>query len=126
MQLTYEREDPPTDWPDDLWNVARLIPTTTEEPSDALVVRFQTAPIGVAGQNGAQIEDVLHVAEARLQMFQANPKTRCRENAIALTKIQEALHWLDQRTMVRQELGVEGTDQPHDGAIPTVLGSLHC
>ncbi len=37
----------------------------------------------------------------------------CRENALVITKLEEARHWLDHRTQVREAQGVEGTDQPH-------------
>jgi hypothetical protein len=35
----------------------------------------------------------------------------CRENAIALTHIEEALMWLQRRTVARIKRGVEGTNQ---------------
>ena len=34
---------------------------------------------------------------------------RCKENACALTHIEEAQHWLQQRTIERMRRGVEGT-----------------
>lgn len=61
-------------------------------------------------QNGAFIEDVLLAAKTRLEFFQ-NSQFKSRENALAITKIEEALHWLDHRTARRAELGVEGTHQ---------------
>jgi len=33
----------------------------------------------------------------------------CRENAIAITKMEEALMWLNKRSQDRQTRGVEGT-----------------
>ena len=35
----------------------------------------------------------------------------CRENALALTKVEEALHWLNHRTADRQRRGVEGKNE---------------
>ena len=35
----------------------------------------------------------------------------CRENAIAITKLEEALLWLRKRTEARVERGVEGTSK---------------
>ena len=36
-------------------------------------------------------------------------KFACRENAIALTKLEEAQLWLFSRTLARMQRGVEGT-----------------
>lgn len=46
----------------------------------------------------------------RLRSFQAGPFA-CRENAIALTKLEESLMWLRRRTVARIKRGVEGTHQ---------------
>ena len=63
---------------------------------------------GVQEPNGAILEDVLATCADRLQFFQ-DSKFSCRENAIAITKIQEALHWLNHRTIERRRRGVEGS-----------------
>lgn len=54
------------------------------------------------------MEDLLQIFRNRLQFFQAGDFA-CRENELTLTKIEEALHWLDHRTKDRQVCGVEGT-----------------
>ena len=84
------------------------------EPGDpnAIEVFWQDGIVGDAGQNGAFVEDVIEVARQRLQFFQAS-KFRCRENAIALTKLEEALQWLDWRTRKRLILNVENTYEVH-------------
>ena len=46
----------------------------------------------------------------RLRGFQAGP-FGCRENALALTKLEEAMHWLHHRTRGRMARGVEGTHE---------------
>jgi len=74
-------------------------------------VEFQKGPIGESGVNGCQNEDLLAIVIDRLQYFQ-NGHYACRENALALTKIQEALHWLEARTKDRVGRGVEGTNIP--------------
>lgn len=71
---------------------------------------FQNGPINEAGVNGISQEALLAIVEDRLKSFQAGPYA-CRENAIALTKIQEAMHWLHHRTRERMQRGVEGTSQ---------------
>jgi len=73
----------------------------------ACEVNFQNGAIQEHGVNGVQNEDLLAVVIHRLQGFQSG-KFSCRENAIALTKIQEALMWLEKRTSDRKSRGVEG------------------
>jgi hypothetical protein len=70
-------------------------------------IRFQNGPIEENGVNGVQNEDLLAIVIHRLQGFQS-VQFACRENAIALTKCQEALMWLDKRTADRVTRGVEG------------------
>jgi len=85
-----------------------------EEPDNVIKVnpcdiRFQNGPIAEAGVNGISNESLLAVVEDRLLGFQSGPFA-CRENAIALTKIQEAMRWLHKRTRDRMARGVEGTN----------------
>jgi len=70
-------------------------------------VRFQNGPVKESGVNGCHQEDLLAIVIDRLEHFQAGP-FKCRENALALTKIQEAMHWLNHRTAARVARGVEG------------------
>jgi hypothetical protein len=60
--------------------------------------------------NGISIEALLAIVEDRLLGFQSG-QFSCRENSIALTKVQEALLWLAKRTRDRVARGVEGTMQ---------------
>lgn len=73
-------------------------------------IRFQNGPILECGVNGLSNESLFAVVEDRLLGFQAGPFA-CRENAIALTKLQEAMMWLQKRTRDRMARGVEGTNQ---------------
>lgn len=59
--------------------------------------------------DGTTLEEVLRVSIERLTHL--NSKFSCRENSIAITKMQEALMWLNQRTADRVKRGVEGTHQ---------------
>ena len=58
-------------------------------------------------EHGTSLEEMLAVSIERLQ--QLNERFSCRENAIAITKMQEALMWLNKRTNDRINRGVEGT-----------------
>lgn len=73
-------------------------------------IHFQEGPIKEAGVNGCHNEDLLVIVLDRLQGFQ-NSEFKCRENAIAITKIEEALLWLNKRTRDLEVRGVEGTHQ---------------
>ena len=75
-------------------------------------IKFQFGPVGEVGVNGCTIEDVIDVLVTRLEGFQRGP-FRCRENALAITKLEEAKHWLLERTRKRQAQGVEGTNAAH-------------
>lgn len=75
-------------------------------------VMFQAGPISEVGVNGCAIEDVIDVLVIRLEGFQKGP-FRCRENALAITKLEEAKHWLNERTRKRQAQGVEGHNVAH-------------
>ncbi len=72
-------------------------------------IRFQNGPIQEAGVNGISAEALLAIIEDRLIGFQSGTFA-CRENAVALTKIQEAMMWLQKRTQDRMKRGVEGTN----------------
>lgn len=72
-----------------------------------LEVNFQNGPIAEVGVNGVTQEILLAIVIDRLRSFQAGPFSS-RENALALTKCEEALHWLQQRTIERMRRGVEG------------------
>ena len=71
-------------------------------------VHFQNGPIKEVGVNGTTHEAELAILLDRLRAFQAGPYA-CRENAIALTKGEEMLMWLQRRTIARIKRGVEGT-----------------
>lgn len=71
-------------------------------------ISFQNGAINEAGINGLTQEVLLTIVVDRLRSFQKGPFA-CRENALALTKIEEAQHWLHSRTLARVVRGVEGT-----------------
>lgn len=73
-----------------------------------VVILFQNGPIKEVGTNGLTHEALLTILIDRLQGFQSGAYS-CRENAIALTKLEEAKMWLQKRTIDRLARGVEGT-----------------
>lgn len=78
-------------------------------PSVNCQIDFQNGPIQEAGVNGISNEALLAIVEDRLLGFQSG-NFPCRENALALTKLQEATMWLHKRTRRRMARGVEGTN----------------
>src|SRR5690348_16282031 len=92
-----------------------LPPLATAGPGNstkqnAFRIIFQNGPIKEAGVNGITQEALLAITIDRLRSFQAGPYS-CRENAIALTHCEEALMWLQRRTVARIKRGVEGTHE---------------
>ncbi len=79
---------------------------TDERRSTAIL--FQNGPINEAGVNGITHEALLAILIDRLRGFQAGP-FKSKANACALTHMEEALMWLNQRTLERMRRGVEGT-----------------
>jgi len=75
-------------------------------PPGAIV--FQNGTIPENGVNGLTQEVLLAIVADRLRSFQKGPYA-CKANACALTHIEEAQHWLQQRTIERMRRGVEGT-----------------
>ena len=71
-------------------------------------VNFQNGPIKEAGVNGVMNEDLIAIVIDRMRGFQSGDYS-CRDNALALTKLEEALMWLRHRTDEREARGVEGT-----------------
>jgi hypothetical protein len=71
-------------------------------------IHFQEGAIKEHGVNGVCNEDLIAMVIRRLQGFQ-DSEFNCRENAMAITKLEESLMWLRKRTMDREVRGVEGT-----------------
>jgi hypothetical protein len=72
------------------------------------VILFQNGTIPENGVNGITQEVLLAIVADRLRSFQKGPFS-CKANACALTHVEEAQHWLQQRTIERMRRGVEGT-----------------
>jgi len=79
--------------------------------ADSDTIHFQPDTIQAVGAIGWTNEAVLAVLIDRLEGFQAG-EFGCRENAIALTHLQSALLWLEERTTDRKARGVEGQRKP--------------
>ena len=87
-------------------------PAGGETHGTGIDIRWQDGPLGRGATrrppNGAFVEGVIEAAVDRLQFYNES-KFRCRENSIAITHLEEALHWLEARTAERERRDVEGT-----------------
>lgn len=70
-------------------------------------INFQNGAIVEHGVNGVTQEALLAIVADRLDSFQNGPFA-CRENEVALEKVQEAIEALHSRTKARMARGVEG------------------
>ncbi len=86
-------------------------PNGGETNATGITIHWQRGPLGQGPNrkdpNGAFVEGVILAAIDRLNFYQAS-KFKCRENSLAITKLEEALHWLDHRTADRMARSVEG------------------
>src|SRR3990167_8743667 len=71
-------------------------------------INFQHGAINEAGVNGVMNEDLIEMVIDRLTSCQER-QFKGRENARAITKLEESLLWLRKRTMDREKRGIEGT-----------------
>jgi hypothetical protein len=74
----------------------------------SVYLHFQNGGRNIEGSvHGLTGEDLLEICRHRLQCFQTS-EYACRENAVALTHIEEALMWLNRRVEDRIERNVLG------------------
>lgn len=73
------------------------------------IIKLQNGNFAEFGHNGIFTEHLLVIAKDCLERFNTS-KYSCRENSIAITKIEEALMWIDKRMAKRVERGVYGTE----------------
>lgn len=76
---------------------------------NSIAFTIQKGPINVNGVNGCQVNTIIEAAKIILEGL--NKQFPCRENSLAITKLEEALMWLDKRRIDREARGVEGTLQ---------------
>ena len=86
----------------------------TADGYSGALLHFQDGPIKEFGVNGTTNEEVIEVLIARIESLNEmeNGKFKCRENSLAITKLEEALMWLQRRTANREARSVEGTNVP--------------
>lgn len=81
-------------------------PINITEIMNCISFKIQNGPIKEVGVNGCQVDTVIEAAKLILEGLNKN-----RENAVAITKLDEALMWLEKRTKDRVKRGVEGVNK---------------
>ncbi len=76
---------------------------------NSLSFTIQNGPIKEVGVNGCQVDTVIETAKVILEGL--NKKFPCRENSVAITKLDEALQWLAWRKRDREKRLVEGLNK---------------
>ena len=86
-----------------------------EKPQERQLIQFiEKVPVKEGGaelrtvKDGTTNEEVLAMLVDRLRFI--HDKVPSRQSALAITKIEEALMWLNNRTTERKSRGVEGTN----------------
>lgn len=81
-------------------------PISIVDEKNMVSFRIQKGPVNENGVNGCQVDTLIEVAKIMLEGL--NKSFPCRENAKAITRLDEALLWLLKRKLDREARGVEG------------------
>lgn len=91
----------------------KYVATHFENPNEGTTIQFiqkvPTSPNSTELEtiaDGTTNEELLTILIARMQYLQG--KFPCKENACAITHLEESLMWLEKRTSDRLKRGVEG------------------
>jgi hypothetical protein len=115
IDLNEARELPDFKTPEGMfdWNkydeVRKQYPIGITHSENMISFRIQNGPIKEVGQNGCQLDTLIHTARIMLQNM--NEKFPCRQNELAIEGLNDALGWLEERKWDREKRGVEGTSQ---------------
>lgn len=77
---------------------------------NSLSFNLQNGPIKEKGVNGCQVDTMIEASKIILEKL--NNQFPCRENSMAITKLDEALLWLQKRKADREKRQVEGLSKP--------------
>jgi hypothetical protein len=76
-------------------------------------LQFQSGAMEL-GRNGAITEEILDMLIEHIGGFQKGPYS-CRENAMVITKLEEAKHWVLHRKQLREAQNIKGREAVHVG-----------
>jgi hypothetical protein len=75
---------------------------------NSITFNLQNGPIKEVGVNGCQVDTLIEAAKIIIEGL--NKQYPCRENALIITKLDEALLWSMKRKLDREKRKVEGTN----------------
>lgn len=90
-----------------------------DEDRNSVAFKIQKGPIKEFGVNGCQVDTIIETAKLILEGL--NKNFPCRENSLAITKLEESLMWLNKRTENRIKAGVEGYSRNETQDTKTLL-----
>jgi len=103
-----KKEDGSVDW--NLFDEQRKSkPIYIDHDVNMISFRIQNGPVKEHGINGCQVDTIIEAAKTIIEGL--NKNFPCRENAIVITKLDEALMWLNKRKQDRIQRGVEGLNK---------------
>lgn len=76
--------------------------------SQGVMIDWQDGPVQDGEPNGAFVEDIIEIAQRRLEFYQSG-KYACTENATAIGALEHARHALAERIEKRQAAGTFNT-----------------
>ena len=76
---------------------------------NSLSFTLQNGPVKENGVNGCQVDTIIEAAKLIVEGL--NKQFPCRENAMVITKLDEALMWSEKRRADRESRQVEGTSK---------------
>jgi len=99
---------PEMSW-DDFDKTRDEYPINITDKMNCISFKIQSGPIKENGINGCQVDTLIEAAKMIIEGL--NKKFPCRENAVVVTKLDEALLWLLKRKMDRERRNVEGLNK---------------
>jgi len=85
-------------------NFSKDRPVFIWDDDNQIAFQIQNGPIKEHGVNGCQVDTIIEAAKIIVEGL--NAKFPCRENAMVITKLDEALMWSAKRKADREKRGV--------------------
>jgi hypothetical protein len=92
--------------PDAKVYIGKYWPIVIDNDNNTISFKLQLGPIKENGVNGCQVDTMIEAAKLIIEGL--NKQFPCRENAMVITKLDEALMWSNKRKQDRINRNVEG------------------
>ena len=87
-------------------NFSKDRPILVHDETNQISFQIQNGAVKEVGVNGCQVDTIIEAAKLIIEGL--NEKFPCRENAMIITKLDEALMWSNKRKADREARSVEG------------------